>query len=67
MDSLTEQRLASPHLEHYSALHWTMTLDVQTAVVFAVIVVLLINGKLLFFLGTRWMESSLLSCCKILL
>ena len=44
-----------------------MTLDVQTVVVFAVIVALLINVILMFFLGTRWMESSLLSCCKILL
>lgn len=71
MDSLTEQRLTSPnlpapHLEHYSVLHCTMTLDVQTVVVFAVIVVLLlVNVILMFFLGTRWMESSHLSCCEL--
>ncbi|KAM3827768.1 uncharacterized protein M6D78_014732 [Vipera latastei] len=60
MDSLAEQRLtapglpAPPHLEHYSVLHCTMTLDVQTVVVFSVIVLLLlVNVILMFFLGTR--------------
>uniref|UniRef100_A0ACB8FW37 Uncharacterized protein n=1 Tax=Sphaerodactylus townsendi TaxID=933632 RepID=A0ACB8FW37_9SAUR len=37
MDSVAEQRLTTaslpaPHLEHYSVLHCTMTLDVQTVV-----------------------------------
>ncbi|KAJ6663195.1 hypothetical protein lerEdw1_010331 [Lerista edwardsae] len=63
MDSLAEPRVtapslpvaaAAPRLEHYSVLHCTMTLDVQTVVVFAVIVVLLlVNVVLMFFLGTR--------------
>ncbi|XP_069468647.1 uncharacterized protein [Ambystoma mexicanum] len=59
MDSFPEQRLSSqvlaaPHLEQYSVLHCTMTLDVQTVVVFSVIVLLLlVNVVLMFFLGTR--------------
>ncbi|XP_060106077.1 uncharacterized LOC128031833 homolog [Heteronotia binoei] len=59
MDSVAEQRLTAaslpaPHLEHYSVLHCTMTLDVQTVVVFSVIVLLLlVNVILMFFLGTR--------------
>ncbi|XP_070614408.1 small integral membrane protein 39 [Erythrolamprus reginae] len=60
MDSVAEPRLsapglpAPPALEHYSVLHCTMTLDVQTVVVFAVIaLLLLVNVVLMFFLGTR--------------
>ncbi|KAM9327211.1 uncharacterized protein [Dendropsophus ebraccatus] len=59
MDSFAEQRLTpqnlpAPHLDRYNVLHCTMTLDVQTVVVFAVIVVLLlVNVILMFFLGTR--------------
>nr|XP_056715240.1 uncharacterized LOC128031833 homolog [Euleptes europaea] len=60
MDSGAEQRLTAaaslpaPPLEHYSVLHCTMTLDVQTVVVFSVIVLLLlVNVVLMFFLGTR--------------
>ncbi|KAG2463901.1 ARHG9 factor, partial [Polypterus senegalus] len=41
-----ESNLPAPHLEYYSLLHCTMTLDVQTVVVFLVIavLVLLITG-----------------------
>ncbi|XP_063793277.1 uncharacterized LOC128031833 homolog [Pseudophryne corroboree] len=59
MDSFAEQRLTpqnlpAPQLDHYNVLHCTMTLDVQTVVVFAVIVVLLlVNVILMFFLSTR--------------
>ncbi|XP_068103650.1 uncharacterized protein [Hyperolius riggenbachi] len=59
MDSFAEQRLTpqnhpAPRLDNYNVLHCTMTLDVQTVVVFAVIVVLLlVNVILMFFLGTR--------------
>lgn len=56
----TEPRLTTEnsgpvhHLEYYSLLQCTMTLDVQTAVVFTVIVILvLVNVLLMFFLGTR--------------
>ncbi|XP_075691859.1 uncharacterized protein LOC142659527 [Rhinoderma darwinii] len=51
---LTPQNLPVPRLDHYNVLHCTMTLDVQTVVVFALIVVLLlVNVILMFFLGTR--------------
>lgn len=51
---LTTQSLPDPHLEYYSLLHCTMTLDIQTIVVFAIIVVLvLVNVILMFLLGTR--------------
>ncbi|XP_075429655.1 uncharacterized protein LOC142467615 [Ascaphus truei] len=59
MDSLGEQRLTPPNLpaprrDHYNVLHCTMTLDVQTVVVFAVIVLLLlVNVILMLFLGAR--------------
>lgn len=59
MDSYTEPRLTSEnnlppqHLQYYT-LHCTMTLDVQTVVVFTVIVVLvLVNVVLMFILGSR--------------
>lgn len=49
-----ENNLPAQHLEYYSFLHCTMTLDVQTVVVFTVIVVLvLVNVLLMFILGTR--------------
>ncbi|XP_069066748.1 uncharacterized protein [Pleurodeles waltl] len=60
MDSAPEQRLTSQalaaqhQLDQYSVMHCSMTLDVQTVVVFSVIVLLLlVNVVLMFFLGTR--------------
>ncbi|XP_078496102.1 uncharacterized protein LOC144752015 [Lissotriton helveticus] len=60
MDSEPEQRLTSQALaaqqrrEQYRVLQCSMTLDVQTVVVFSVIVLLLlVNVVLMFFLGTR--------------
>ena len=50
----TENSLPVHHLEYYILLQCTMTLDVQTAVVFTVIVIMvLVNVILMFFLGTR--------------
>lgn len=49
-----ENNLPVHHLEYYSLLQCTMTLDVQTVVVFTVIAILvLVNVILMFFLGSR--------------